>query len=357
MARGSRARTAVARASVDPEPSDDDASMDEIDAVCAVCSVANARVTVVCAACAKTYHLACHTPALRRRPASDATWECSACSDDDAGDGKRPNGKKAAAKKTQQEEEEEEKEELDTAPAKKRRRGSGASVELPSVPAKRRGNASASGKVESSPAKPPARGKPKQPASGGKAAARGVRKPVKVQEPELAFKRGSRAAQRGKKAVPVKRIMTDEDEEELSVEDDDGDSDFNASEDEEEEEEEEEEEDASDDDFEAPMKPPVRKLPTPTKQAKRTPVKKPVGRKRPTKKKPDEDDDDANDEVGNGDQDSRSGSSDEGEEEEEVYTGPSYFVEYAPNARSSVRGSVAPDHLLKGFLCVRLMLL
>ncbi|RLN92357.1 hypothetical protein BBJ28_00014154 [Nothophytophthora sp. Chile5] len=46
---------------------------------CAVCGEQSQRVAVGCAKCARSFHLSCLTPPLRRRPVLAAAWRCSSC--------------------------------------------------------------------------------------------------------------------------------------------------------------------------------------------------------------------------------------------------------------------------------------
>ncbi|RLN55028.1 hypothetical protein BBJ28_00009032 [Nothophytophthora sp. Chile5] len=46
---------------------------------CAVCGEQSQRVAVGCVKCARSFHLSCLTPPLRRRPVMAAAWRCASC--------------------------------------------------------------------------------------------------------------------------------------------------------------------------------------------------------------------------------------------------------------------------------------
>lgn len=287
------------------------------EGACDVCGQLGARVAVACAGCARSFHLGCLTPPLRRRPVLAHAWKCAECAAQAAavaspvGRKRALRGKKEAPRKLEdvvdlvsEGEEEEEKR-----PAKRARRA-------PKKEAKGEVKAEKQEKAERkesddfmddaplSQLRTPSRGKgqAKKPTSKAKA------------------KRPARAAA---KSARQKAAKDDTD----SV-DDESDSDFV---------EEDEASTESDDDAyvsDAPSEPNNRRQSkSPAGKQRRAPTPKP---QTPARR---------NGTNGNtSDADSLDLPAElqapVEEEEEEEYDGPSYFIEYAPNARSKVRTGV-----------------
>jgi hypothetical protein len=356
---------------------------EEAEAACEVCGVDNARVTIGCAACARLFHLACLTPPLRRRPVLADAWTCSGCAEGGAAssrqgddpekgiaDDKRGGSRKRGANGQQQQKPTLEEltasasDSEEAAVATKKRRTSTRTAKTVK-PTRRSSGKEDVEKTEQEAVAPTLKPKRKEsddfvdPASLPRlvSPARG-KAPLKKNGKSKAVaaasskKKTSRPPPRATTArsTAFKKVKISDDDEQDSA-DDDADSDFVGDEEEDEEDDDDDESASqSDDDYGGRNRRQQRQRASPVQKRRASPAPKrtpsPKARALPKPRQSASGSQNASNQNGS-DVDSldipasmqaTTGDNDTFEIEDE-YVGPSYFIEYAPNARAKVRNA------------------
>lgn len=384
-------RPARQRQQQQPEPKDaeaergsgeEDAGEEEGVAACDVCGVENARVTIACATCARLFHLSCLTPPLRRRPALADSWTCSGCAESGETSRRQAEGaeetlitekerggsrKRGAGGDTKRQEKKPTLEDLtasgseseEASGARKKRRTSTRTAKSVKV-TREAGIVGDMGVVKRGDAPPSSTDKRKEsddfvdPASLPrlKSPARGKAPLKNAKKKPTAAATGKKASQptvrasAGRSLASRKAAVFDDDEQE-SVDDDD-DSDF--VDDDGDDDDDDDSASLSDEDYTAPNARQQRQRQSPASKQKRraSPAPKrtpsPKARASPIPRQPATAPRDTGSQNGS-DVDSLdipvsmqapAGDNEDGFEVEDEYVGPSYFIEYAPNARAKV---------------------